>query len=71
MTERMLTAAEVADYLGVAVSTVHAYRSRELLPEPTMIGRTPAWTAQQIADWKASRPGRGAGGGRPRKKDAP
>lgn len=63
-----MTAAEVADRLGVAVSTVYAYRRDKILPEPVMIGRTPTWDRDVIEAWELTRPGRGAGGGRPRKQ---
>ena len=38
------------------------------LPEPdAMIGRTRGWLPETIDGWNAKRPGRGVGGGRPRK----
>ena len=33
-----------------------------------LIGRTRGWLPETIDRWNASRPGRGVGGGRPRKK---
>ena len=69
MIERM-TAAEVATHLGLAVSTVYAYRRDGILPEPDMVGRTPTWDRKAIDRWKRNRPGQGAGGGRPRKDAA-
>ena len=32
-----------------------------------MIGRTRGWLPETIDEWNANRPGRGVGGGRPRK----
>ena len=38
------------------------------LPEPdVLIGRTRGWLPETIDEWNARRPGRGVGGGRPRK----
>ena len=38
------------------------------LPEPdATIGRTRGWLSSTIDEWNAKRPGRGVGGGRPRK----
>lgn len=38
------------------------------LPEPDVtIGRTRGWLPDTIDQWNAQRPGRGVGGGRPRK----
>ena len=38
------------------------------LPEPdAMIGRTRGWLPETIDGWNAKRPGRGVGGGSPRK----
>lgn len=66
-----LTAAEVANLLGVDTHTIYSYKARGVMPEPDdHVGRTPRWTTATIAAWE--RPGRGAGGGRPRKqKDTP
>ncbi|MBE1557632.1 hypothetical protein [Nonomuraea africana] len=68
------TMADIADYLEVKLRTVHTYRQRRkdgdpngLPPEDKMIGRTPVWKPATITSWP--RPGRGAGGGRPRKDD--
>lgn len=64
-----LTAAEVADALGVSTATVYSYKAKGLMPAPDdYVGRTPRWTATTIGAWK--RPGRGTGGGRPRKTAA-
>lgn len=61
------TVRDVANYLGIAATTVYAYRRDGRLPEATMVGRTPTWPARQIIEWDKNRPGRGAGGGRPKK----
>lgn len=46
------------------VKNAAAYR----LPEPgAMIGSTRGWLLETIDRWNAARPGRGVGGGRPRK----
>ena len=56
----VLTVAQVAEYLGLSVRTVETYRADGRMPEPTMVGRTPTWTREQIDQWQANRPGRGA-----------
>lgn len=64
MTERYLSVAEVAEHIGVKNASAKALR----LPEPdALIGRTRGWKAETIDAWNAARPGRGVGGGRPRK----
>lgn len=55
-----LTVAQVAEYLGLSIRTVETYRADGRMPEPTMVGRTPTWTREQIDQWQATRPGRGA-----------
>ncbi len=61
------------EYLGVtnvAETARHQHgRSQRLqAPEPdAAIGRTRGWLPDTIDRWNASRPGRGVGGGRPRK----
>lgn len=60
----ILTVAQVAEYLGLSVRTVEDYRLDGRLPAPTMVGRTPTWTRQQIDEWQASRPGPGRWGPR-------
>ncbi|NEG95721.1 hypothetical protein CS006_08910 [Bifidobacterium primatium] len=65
MTIHYLGVTDVANKLGIATSAVSAYK----LPEPdVMIGRTRGWKEETIDAWNAARPGRGVGGGRPRKK---
>lgn len=58
---------DVARRLGISTAAVSAYK----LPEPdAMIGRTRGWLPETIDQWNANRPGRGVGGGRPRKRKA-
>lgn len=65
MTQYYLSVTDVAKKLGIATSAVSVYK----LPEPdVMIGRTRGWLPETIDQWNAQRPGRGVGGGRPRKK---
>ena len=56
----VLTVAQVAEYLGLSIRTVETYRADGRMPEPTMVGRTPTWTREQIDQWMTSRPGQGA-----------
>lgn len=64
MTNHYLSVTDVAKRLGITTAAVSIYK----LPEPdAMIGRTRGWLPATIDEWNASRPGRGAGGGRPRK----
>lgn len=58
----------VAVKIGVSVATVHTYLNRGTLPPPDdRFGNTPVWLSSTIDEWKATRPGQGKGGGRPRK----
>lgn len=64
MTTEYLGVTDVAHRLGITTAAVSAYK----LPEPdVMIGRTRGWSIETIDQWNAARPGRGVGGGRPRK----
>lgn len=64
MSERYLSFTEFAERIGVRTGALGNYK----LPEPdAYIGRTRGWKAETIDAWNAARPGRGAGGGRPRK----
>ncbi|MEU6034028.1 hypothetical protein ABZ801_01320 [Actinomadura sp. NPDC047616] len=48
---------EVADYLGVKPVSVHRYKSRGDMPEPTRyFGRSPAWKPEVIIEWVKERP---------------
>lgn len=67
MSERYLSFTEVADRLGIKTGALATYK----LPEPDAhIGRTRGWLPETIDQWNAQRPGRGAGGGRPRRNKA-
>jgi predicted DNA-binding transcriptional regulator AlpA len=59
----------VAALLGVKETSVHRYRVRDdTFPAPDVVlSGHPGWLPERITAWKATRPGRGAGGGRPRK----
>ena len=64
MTERFLSLKEVGERLGVKNPAAQGYH----LPEPdALIGATRGWLPETIDRWNAARPGRGVGGGRPRK----
>lgn len=63
---QLLDSAQVAELLGVRPETIARYRSRGELPAPDVtLGRSPGWYRATITAWRAQRPGRGAGGGRP------
>lgn len=71
----MLDQAAVAARLGVTPASVQRYRaadrSQYRFPDPDgYLGRTPWWWSTTIDTWAASRPGKGAGAGRPRRKPA-
>lgn len=64
MTVEYMSFTEVVDQLGVKTGALATYK----LPEPdAIIGRTRGWLPDTIDRWNANRPGRGVGGGRPRK----
>ena len=66
--EDYLDIAGAAEHLGVRPETVTRYRTAGVFPVPDMwLGRSPGWLPSTLDVWRASRPGRGAGGGRPRK----
>jgi predicted DNA-binding transcriptional regulator AlpA len=61
---------QVADYLGIAPTTVSSWVSRrqpkaDPIPEPTLIGRTPLWRAAEIRAWNERRLGKGWRGRQP------
>jgi len=63
---------DVARALGVARNTVTVWRARYPdFPRPdATVGGVPGWLPRRLAEiraWRDSRPGQGAGGGRPRK----
>ena len=69
--DRQLTVQDVASHLGLALDTVRNYRKQGRLPSPDgTLGNRPWWWQSTIDQWQATRPGRGVGGGRPR-RDAP
>lgn len=58
--DELLDYQAVADRLGIARTSVEAYRWRGIMPEPDRVmGRSPCWRASTIEDWIAGRPGRG------------
>lgn len=62
-----LDPAAVAAAVGLkSVATVYTYKTKGILPDPDgpTFGITPTWLPETIAAFKASRPGRGKGGGR-------
>jgi predicted DNA-binding transcriptional regulator AlpA len=77
-----LTLTDLAQLLGVKTETVSFYRAHSKagrryadhpFPAPDrLVGRSPIWHANRVEEikaWDAQRPGRGVGGGRPRKSD--
>lgn len=60
----------VAEYLEVRAETVSRYKHRDpTFPAPDiMLSGRPGWLPETIKAWKPTRPGRGTGGGRPRKR---
>lgn len=66
--DRQWTYAEVAAHLRVSAATARKYASDGRLPAPDgRLGVTPWWWPATIRAWQKARPGRGVGGGRPRK----
>jgi len=64
MAVEYMSVTDVAKRLGISTAAVSAYK----LPQPdATIGRTRGWLPETIDQWNARRPGRGVGGGRPRK----
>jgi predicted DNA-binding transcriptional regulator AlpA len=74
-----LTLSDIAAVIGVGVDSIRVYHQRATrnrrsgspkpgdLPKPDeTFGRSPVWSSETINAWVESRPGRGAGGGRPR-----
>lgn len=48
----IVSAQEIADRLGVKKATVHMWRSRGILPEPTFdLAVGPVWFWATIEDW--------------------
>jgi len=49
----LLTVKQVAERLGLSMSTVTAYRARGRMPKPDkQYGRTPLWKEETIAAWR-------------------
>ena len=64
MTIEYLSVTDVSKRLGISTAAVSAYK----LPQPdALIGRPRGWKTAPLDQWHAQRPGRGGGGGRPRK----
>lgn len=67
MSIHYLSLTEVAQLLGVTKGALARYK----LPEPDVtVGAARGWLRETIEEWNSSRPGKGAGAGRPRKGDA-
>lgn len=66
----LLDTGDVAALVGVKPATIRQYAHRGDMPKPDrIIGRSPAWRRSTIQRWLDTRPGQGAGGGRPPKSD--
>ena len=65
VTERLMSVTDVARRLGI---TQPAATQANLPPPDAWIGRTRGWRPETIEAWIPTRPGRGVGGGRPRKE---
>lgn len=65
MTTHYMNMTEVAKYLNISVGALSTYK----LPAPdATLGKSRGWLPETIETWNANRPGRGVGGGRPRKQ---
>lgn len=67
---KRLSTDRVAELASVSPRTISSYAARGQMPKPSpcpCCGHSPTWTEKDITAWLANRPGRGAGGGRPRK----
>ena len=51
MTDRLLSAQEVADYLGVPLATLYAWRSRNLAPRGVKVGRHIRFRPVDVERW--------------------
>lgn len=64
MTDNYLSLTDVAKRLGITKGALARYK----LPEPdVLVGHARGWSETTIDQWNTNRPGRGVGGGRPRK----
>lgn len=68
MTTEYLSVKQVAERLGI---TQGALLSLNMPTPDATIGRTRGWLPETIDEWNRNRPGRGVGGGRPRKRTIP
>jgi predicted DNA-binding transcriptional regulator AlpA len=65
---KILDRAAMAALAGVAQKSVTRYWERGQMPQPDgWVSGRPWWYETTAKEWLANRPGRGAGGGRPRK----
>jgi excisionase family DNA binding protein len=53
--DRLLTTQELADYLGVPVSTVYAWRARRTAPEAVRVGRYTRYRMSAVSTWLDAR----------------
>ena len=80
-TSEFLDLFAIAERLGLAYTSVRSYhinaevrrhrgtsKPGDFPPPDNRFGRTPVWSSDTIDAWHANRPGRGVGGGRPRKQ---
>ncbi len=66
----MLTSEDVGYRFGIAAATWRRYVYKGTAPQPDeYVGRTPRWRESTVDRWARARPGRGVGGGRPRKTE--
>ena len=70
MDEQRMFLVDIAALMGWRMSTVRNYRDQGRMPVADGYqGNRPWWRESTIEKWRESLPGRGVGGGRPRKKD--
>lgn len=53
--DRLLTTQELADYLGVPVSTVYTWRARGTAPEAVRVGRYTRYRMSAVSTWLDAR----------------
>ena len=51
----LLSASDLAEYLGVPVSTIHYWRARRQGPRGFKVGKRLVFRAQDVASWLAER----------------
>ncbi len=65
MTEHYLSLSDVARRLGITTAAA----AQANLPDPDVtVGKARGWSPETIEAWLPTRPGRGTGGGRPRRQ---